>query len=159
MEWKDFLQLPIHIQKEYLENIIETYSATATDLAKMFGVTARTVLGVCNNDGIGVKFSRGKRMSSQQREKFNAFLGIKTEGYEPPAEDESIPAPDVSESNEDDNSQVDINIGELSKRMAMSKFSLDFCGKFDRDMIYNSISSMLPVGTDVHIEVRCEILT
>ena len=33
MEWQDFCNLPIHIQKEYLLNLIKLYSTTASDLA------------------------------------------------------------------------------------------------------------------------------
>lgn len=143
MEWKDFRNLPQDIQKTYMEQIMDTYSATATDFARMFGVTVNTVLRVCGDGGIGITFRHGRKMDARQRSEFDAFINRAAD----------IDAKSGGAYAENYSDDID-----ASEDMSMSGFELDFCGKLDMDMVSNSIAAMLPIGTNVRIKIRCEIL-
>lgn len=145
LAWAEFKDYPANIKREYINGLIQRFSVTATDLAAMFGVTSATVLKVCGEEDVGITFHRGKRMNAEQRMKFDEFL-------ESGETNEESPAPDVDVLGQNDvHSDTDAD-------MSMSAFSLRFDGKFDREMVYNSMAFMLPLGTNVRLEIRCEIL-
>lgn len=159
MIWKDFKAQPAHIQKLYIEDIVNTYHATATDLARMFGVTSATVLRCCGDDGLQIHFVKGKRMNKEQQERFERFL--LDEDVDPNVVNVDT-EPAVIEETHDieaapENMAIDINSGKQSVDMAMTSFGLSFSGKFNKDMLYNSIASMLPIGTQVKIDIQCTI--
>lgn len=163
MVWDEFIKLPTHIQKEYLTGLVEKYSATASDLGKMFGANPREVSSFCKQDEIGIHFSPGKRMNKEQREAFEAFLyQDKKEIVEDVSADNPI---DVSkdvpmeDKREESCPVIDIDNTKASGDMAMTEFKLTFDGKFNRDMLYNSIISMIPKGTKVKMEIKCDIET
>lgn len=145
LAWAEFKDYPANIKREYINGLIQRFSVTATDLATMFGVTSATVLKMCSEEDIGITFHRGKRMNAEQRMKFDEFL-------DDGRTDKKSPASDVDVLEQDDaHSDTDAD-------MSMSAFSLRFDGKFDREMVYNSMAFMLPLGTNVRLEIRCEIL-
>lgn len=147
--WDDFCELPIHIQKEYLLRLIQKYHTTASDLAKMFGIAAPVLSKYCGNEEIGIKFSRGKRMTKQERMAFREFCGDKDDDADDETVEEASDATEricVNEKNE---------VAKEQKDMAMTEFSLSFSGGFSREMIYNSLASMLPNGTEVKMEIKC----
>lgn len=146
MDWESFRGLPPAIQKEYLLDLIKRYSVTASDLAKMFGITAQTVTKYCKQDEIGIGFQCGKRMNRECRDRFEEFLSgdIHSEKQKNLVEQEETKL-------------IDINDTKESRNMKMTEFSLTFNGEFNYDMIYNSIMSMLPRGTNVRLEVKCTI--
>lgn len=41
--------------------------------------------------------------------------------------------------------------------MSMTEFTLSFSGNFNREMVYNSLVSMLPNGSSVELYIRCVI--
>lgn len=145
LTWDVFKDYPANIKREYLNGLIQKFSVTATDLAMMFGVTSATVLKVCNAEDVGITFHRGKRMNADQRMRFEEFLGNE-------AVEEKTPVSDVDILEQDGERDDPCN------DMSMSAFSLMFDGKFDREMVYNSMAFMLPLGTNVRLEIRCEIL-
>lgn len=145
LTWDVFKDYPANIKREYINGLIQKFSVTATDLAMMFGVTSATVLKVCSAEDIGITFHRGKRMNADQRMRFEEFLGNK-------AVEEKASAPNVDILEQDGERDDPCN------DMSMSAFSLMFDGKFDREMVYNSMAFMLPLGTNVRLEIRCEIL-
>ncbi|MDB7829192.1 hypothetical protein [Intestinimonas butyriciproducens] len=160
MAWKDFKAQPIHIQKMYIEDLMGVYDVTATDLARMFDVTPATVLRHCGKDGLDVRFTKGKHMNAQQRDMFEKFL--RDELNDDGGDIENVHAEEdvvvEHEDVEDETRQrIDINAGKQSADMNMTAFDLSFSGKFNRDMLYNSLSSMLPAGTEVKIDIRCTI--
>lgn len=157
--WDKFKKYPAHIQKLYMEHLIDTYYVNATDLAKMFGVNPATVRRYCAEVGLSGHFSRGKRMSQEQKDAFAHFLAgdidvPHNEGAEPNVPDQlkdhfyEIKQGVVSEP---------VAACEQTTGMAMTSFMLQFSGKFSRDMIFNSLSHMLPDDADVNIEIRCSI--
>lgn len=154
MAWKDFKAQPTNIQKLYIESIMNTYHATATDLARMFGVTPATVLRFCSDKELQINFVKGKRMDKEQQAKFERFLHDEDEAPNVVNfEAKPVDAPDVQP--EQNAVTIDINEGKQSTDMAMTSFELSFSGKFDKNMLYNSIASMLPIGTQVKIDIRC----
>ena len=74
MWWTDFKRLPKHAQEEYLSFLCNNFSVTATDVAKMFGVVASTVLKYIESQNLSIHFRRGQRMTRVQKEKWNRFL-------------------------------------------------------------------------------------
>lgn len=146
MSWEDFKRMPADIQKEYLLNLVRRYSTTASDLAKMFGITPVTVSKFCGTREIGIEFCRGKRMTKEQRAEFEKFLGQEdnTVQFVAPAQN---PEPEQSSSNT-----------RLSSCADMTGFSLCFEGAIHPEMVVNSIVSMLRPNANVRLEVRCSIL-
>ena len=161
MDWITFLGAPADIQKEYLTKTIERFGTTATDLAKMFKIDARTVSKFCAKPEIGIHFTAGKRMSKENKERFNEFLGV-----EPIQEPEVIHIVDeVVRNVETEPILVDpaVTVAEPTSEpvrtpgMAMTEFSLSFSGKADLRMIYNSLVAIIPDGADIKIDIQCSI--
>ena len=153
--WQDFCELPIHIQKEYLVNLINKYKTTASDLAKMFGITPQTVTKHCNGEDIGIHFSPGKRMPKESRYAFEQFCsGVDHEhGQEDVvvAKKEAVVEKDVCSIRENNATQ--------SPNMSMTEFALSFSGNFNQEMIYNSIATILPKGVPVKVDIKCFIMS
>lgn len=71
MKWDDFKRLPEDIQREYLEYLVKEYGATSDWVAKMLGVSYKT-LSRFSVKGI---FPKGRRRETQeQRERWREFL-------------------------------------------------------------------------------------
>lgn len=151
--WQDFCELPVHIQKEYLLNLINEYQTTASDLAKMFGITPQTVTKHCGIEEIGIRFSPGKRMTKESREAFEEFCN----GSEHQKE-EVVVTKKEQDPVKEDNEAVDLGDAASSSDMAMTEFTLSFSGNFNHDMIYNSIAFMLPKGTPVKMDIKCAVM-
>lgn len=148
--WKEFKKLPIHIQKMYIEDMIQKYSVSATDLARVFDCTSATVLNFCKQDGIGIKFSRGKSMTHEQQANFERMLsGDATDSGE---------CSNCEQDKLEENNEGEEDSGVSAHNMLMSGFSLQFVGAFNRDMIYNSLASIVPPGTNIQLDIRCSIL-
>lgn len=152
--WQEFCKLPIHIQKEYLLNLIQQYSTTASDLAKMFGITPQTVTKHCSADEIGIRFTPGKRMTKENRQAFDVFCGVveHKEKCEPVAVKKAVADTTAAEV------CAKIEDAVPSKDMAMTEFTLSFAGNFSRDMLCNSLLAMLPKGVPVKMDVKCSIM-
>lgn len=123
-------------------------------------VDASTVLRHCGKDGLDVRFTKGKHMNAQQRDMFEKFL--RDELNDDGGDIENVHAEEdvvvEHEDVEDETRQrIDINAAKQSADMNMTAFDLSFSGKFNRDMLYNSLCSMLPAGTEVKIDIRCTI--
>ena len=151
ISWQNFCELPIHIQKEYLLNLIDKYQTTASDLAKMFGITPSTVTKHCGHEEIGIHFSPGKRMNKEKRKAFEEFCCA----AEP--QEEVVVA-----KKEPDPAKIDgfIDLGNTTQSpdMAMTEFTLSFSGNFNREMICNSLASMLPKGVPVKLDIKCLVM-
>lgn len=146
ISWDEFRQMPPDIQKKYLLDMIDRYSTTASDLARMFGITPKTVTRFCGSREISIEFSRGKRMPKDRRVEFEKLL----------SGDDGTSAPNVQETE----SELDMRmvVDKPGKCMDMTAFSLCFEGILQPEMITNSIIAMLRPGSAVKIEVRCSVL-
>ena len=150
--WEAFKALPPDIQKIYVDRIIEKYHATASDLAKIFGVTSQTVTKHLQQ--FGISFAPGKKMPKDLVDEFNAFLHKND-----PADDVVDDTTEMEVTKEQELVPAVTPCVEMKRSgMTMTDFSLAFSGRYTPEMIHNSIAAMLPEGTDVHIEIRCCIL-
>lgn len=162
VSWSTFKSMPQDIQREYLNNLQKRFLPTATDLSRVFGVTASTITAYLG-DQLGIKFSPGKRMPKAYVSEFNQFL-----------DGRPFAAPTPSDSTISGDSEVIADYltgrkhghhdlgGVLELRdkpngMQMSEFSLVFDGEFNIETIHNSIASMIPKGSNVRIEIKCAI--
>lgn len=151
MSWDEFRQMPANIQKEYLLDLIHSYSTTASDLARMFGITPQTVTRVCGNSEIGIEFHRGKRMSKEQRSEFEKFLGKEEAAT-------TIVAEQQAERFAEQFFEQDAPILKPSSCADMTGFSMCFEGIIRPEMIMNSIIAMLRPDANVKLEIKCAIL-
>lgn len=143
MCWDEFRQIPADLQKEYLLDLIHKYSATASDLAKMFGITPQTVTRFCGGPEIRIDFPRGKRMPKDVRIEFEKFL----------AGNDSTLAPAELESN-----RTPVQPRTVISSMSMTDFSLCLEGNLNPEMITNSIIAIVGPDSNVKLEIKCSIL-
>lgn len=144
MMWQEFKEMPSDMQKEYIESLIQKYSVTASDLARMFGCRAVTVTKLCKSPEIDIEFKAGKRMTAEQRVRFGEFLSCVGSVVEDPVVDA-----------DEEEKMTDEDVEEDTKRtMEMNEFSIQFSGPFNPEMFYNSIRHIIPSGVDVEIEVE-----
>lgn len=162
MVWKEFKEMPKHIQKEYIENLIQKFSITAADLARMLDVHPHTVYKLCDSDGINIKFTRGKRMNKEQKAAFDLFLGKDQETSEPVHEELIDASEDCSEQPNDPPEFETTDIVQIRKSrynpMRLSDFNLNFDGEFNIDSLYNSLRYMIPNGLNVRLHISCEVV-
>lgn len=147
MPWDDFKKMPSHIQKEYLLDMIKRYSTTASDLARMFGITAATMTRHCGTSEIDISFTPGKRMPKEKRNEFEKLLSGTSGEVE-----------EVKESTNPPICDIDMSKSTASSNMAMTEFSLCFEGVICPETIANSLIAMIRPGANAKIEVKCSIV-
>ena len=125
----------------YIQNMVEKYHVTASDLGRLFGCHYATISRFCQKQGLHVPFAVGRRMSAEEKA---AFEKLFTQVAAPAQETAELECPDVEE---------------LDKvpPMSMRSFSVHFDGPFDPTMVLNSLSSILHDGERVSIYITCEI--
>ena len=171
MNWEDFKQMPERIQAEYITSLQKKYSATATDLAKMFGVKPLTVSRHVTSKNLNVTFHRGKSMTQAQREEWDKF--VNEDCMVDTADETPIVAPEILESNvqesevferenlEDSNPVVFCKPKESpvepERRMDMKMISMMFDGVIDIDAIANSMRLILGNHTNGSVEIICRL--
>ena len=139
--WAEFKRYPRDIQEMYIQNMVEKYHVTASDLGRLFGCHYATISRFCQKQGLHVPFAVGRRMSAEEKA---AFEKLFTQVVAPAQETAELECPDVEE---------------LDKvpPMSMRSFSVHFDGPFDPTMVLNSLSSILHDGERVSIYINCEI--
>lgn len=150
--WREFKAFPLDIQRSYIAGLIDRYHVNATDLGNLFGVTPMTVTRHCKDAEFGIEFPKGRRMSGEQKARFEAFLSGAAETEETVETEEVHDVEtDVSEEIRDENPQPG--------GMKMENFSIEFHGDFDPDMIRNSLMLMVSPGTQCNITINVSIDT
>lgn len=167
MTWDDFKQMPAYVQAEYITNLQKKFGVTAVDLGNMFGVRALTVRKHADANNLGIEFPRGHAMNATRRAEWAKFLG------EEEHEEVNAPAPaSLPESSEpvvfntdedeeksflqpeeDNNAVVPLE----PKAMCMKKFSLQFAGVIDVNMIANSLKLILGDKSEGELEIICNL--
>lgn len=152
MNWEDFKQMPERIQAEYITNLQEKYSATATDLAKMFGVKPLTVTRHVASKNLNVTFHRGKSMTASQKDEWNRFVSEERD-------DENIAeAPEAYEPEPQEVPNDEIKKGiESVRQMNMRMISIMFDGSIDIDSIANSLRLILGNQASGSVEIVCRL--
>lgn len=84
MSWQAFKEMPNDLQKEYIQKCVDTFGCSMHDLSLLFRVHPGTIIRNFNNIGIDMSaFKRGKRMTKEAQQKFNAWLSAKSAAAEP----------------------------------------------------------------------------
>ena len=160
MTWEDFKVMPADLQQLYLDILQDKFSVTGGKLTEMLGTTMMTFRKYCNANNLQPGFKCGRRMTPEEETAFNAFAKWETHG-----EEEIVSEYTTEESSEcyaETTEEVNLDAGTDNKAqvstMAMTSFHLSFAGNFSRDMLANSMSYIVPKGTKVRVDIRCEIL-
>lgn len=163
MAWADFQALPNDLKEEYLTKLIREYSVNAGNLAEMFGVKPASVLRVVKNQGLNVRFLRGKHPSEEQKEAFQNFmLGTpEQDACGIPGQDvESDMLADADEKNPDEVSGCEpeaIQTAQEKQATRLDSFSMSFSGEVNIDMIANSLKYILGAARSAKIQIVCEL--
>lgn len=144
--WAEFKMYPKDVQELYIQDMVEKYHVTASDLGRLFGCHYATVSKFCKQQGLRVPFSVGRRMSSEEKAAFQKLF-TETGTEEPPQE---------TPQDQEENGSEEVAGGAPS--MSLRSFSFSFDGPYDPVMVLNSLSSVLQEGDSVSIRIDCDIL-
>lgn len=166
MNWETFKKLPAMVQAEYITNLQNKYGVTAVDLGDMFGVRALTVRKHADANNLKVSFPRGHSMNAARRDEWNTFLGVTTRAIAENASESHVEEHPVAEPVEEvAESEVVVaqteSVAEIApvepKAMNMKKFSLQFVGVIDVNMIANSLKLILGSQSSGELEIICNL--
>lgn len=145
ISWNDFKALSPSMQGDYLNHMIDTYGANSKDLAGMFNINASTLRRHVHINDLQVQFSHRKVMKPQEKEAWDEMLeGIRN-------------APVVAGLDEENEVKYETLEDTESSRMQMDSFSLQFSGKIDLHMIYNSLLHILGENSSGKVEIICNL--
>ena len=82
IKWAEFTKLPKDLKEEYMNNLIEKYSANARTMADVFGVSVATVFRVVKSEELNVKFLKGKYPTGEKLEAFKTFMSGESDDTE-----------------------------------------------------------------------------
>lgn len=159
INWENFKQMPERIQAEYITNLQKKYNATATDLAKMFGVKPLTVTRHVISKNLSVTFHRGKSMTALQKDAWLKFLNPENSHGEESRETACIEpeAPISYEVQEKElKNDSDENV-ESAHGMSMRRISLMFDGVINVDAIANSLKLIIGNQSNGSVEIVCHL--
>ena len=156
--WAEFKEMPRDLQQMYLNTLQDKYSVTGTRLTEMLGTTMMTFRKYCVANGLQPGFKCGRRMTTEEEKAFQAFANweacdeVEIDAGDSLTTTEILQREDVHTWTNDEEIQND------RSAMAMTSFHLSFAGDFNRDMLANSLSCIIPKGTKVKIDIRCELM-
>lgn len=162
MSWEDFKKIPVDLQARYITNLQQNYGVTAVDLGGMFGVRALTVRKHAESNNLGVEFPRGHAMSASKKAEWNGFLGC-SEDVVQPEEAPSVPeveseAPHIFRREDDIVEERNDEITPIHpKTMNMKRFTIQFSGAIDVDMIANSMRLIIGNKAEGELEIICNL--
>ena len=166
IEWKSFKELSKELQTDYLNNLINTYNATAGAIAKMLGVTPSYFSKYIESTGLNIKFSKAVRRSQEQKDLWDVFLGIATrvEGEAEVLESmetDAVVMDNISDERQEESTKQEENTDQKSSRksMMMSRFEISFAGDIDIDMIANSLRTILGTSSSGQVRVICDLMS
>ena len=155
IEWKVFKRMNKELQNEYLEKLRKEYCVSKANLVELFNVSRSTLFRYFEEAGIDVRFGVGPRMSADQRNRWDEFLGkvservseVISETAEAAKTIEFISPPAPANACEDIHEMITERAEEAAPRMSMRKFTLNFDGPIDVDAVRNSLFYMLGENT------------
>ena len=164
--WESFKQMPKDLQEQYIKNLIDKYNVSYTNLVELFQVCTTTIRRYFEKQGINPGFYAGHRMNAQQKEVWAEFLGIEesetveseesetVESKEAVTDacDESIEEPVDAEDTDEEIESVNTEVSDTS--CVMGRFSVEFKGKIDVDMIANSLRMILGNNSNGRLRVE-----
>lgn len=158
--WESFKLMPKDLQEQYVKNLVEKYSVTYTNLSELFEVSVTTVRKYFNKQGIVPGCQVGHRMNAAQRIVWADFLGIEEEQEEEVVEieEEAVVCEDhvedVCEPEEVEPEAEPLKSEPVKPSCAMNRFSVEFKGKIDVDMIANSLRMILGNNSNGRLRVE-----
>lgn len=155
--WDSFKQMPKDLQEQYVKNLVEKYGATYTNLSELFEMSVTTVRKYFSKQGIDPGCHVGHRMNAEQRSVWMEFLGVEEESIE--AEIEKIETcADIAEESGDTEEivpETESPKPEVVKpSCTMKRFTVEFNGHIDVDMIANSLRMILGDGSNGNLRVE-----
>ena len=156
MKWAEFCELPRDLKEEYLKNLIEKYSVSARVLATMFGVTPVTVFRMVEKEKLDIEFSKGRRMSYEQKVDFDRFLADDLSIEETPTMND-VECQDEPENSVNIEEPVTCEYERSEPKTKLDGFTMNFSGQIDVDMIANSLRYILGSGSNARVQIICEL--
>lgn len=156
--WESFKQMPKDLQEQYIKNLIDKYNVSYTNLVELFQVCTTTIRRYFEKQGINPGFYAGHRMNAQQKEVWAEFLGIEEsetiESEEAVTDvcDESTEEPVDAEDTDDEIEVANPKVAKPS--CVMKRFSVEFKGPIDVDMIANSLRMILGDNSNGSLRVE-----
>ena len=138
--WESFKQMPKDLQEQYVKTLVEKYGATYTNLSELFEVSVTTIRKHFDKQGIVPGCQVGHRMNAAQRIVWADFLGVEEE-----QEEEVVEIQEETEVCEESTEPEDepVKPEPVKPSCAMNRFSVEFKGQINVDMIANSLRMIL----------------
>lgn len=152
--WKEFCRFPKDIKEEYLNNLINKYSANARNMADMFDVSVATVFRIVKKENLNVKFQKGRHPTGSEAEQFEKFLsGLNV------VDDDTCQVEEAVVQEPETGADIpDIDEMESSTHQTrLDAFTMSFSGRVDVNMIANSLRYVLGQCNSAKILISCEI--
>ena len=144
--WESFKQMPKDLQEQYVKNLVEKYGATYTNLSELFEVSVTTIRKYFEKQEIIPGCQVGHRMNAAQRVVWAEFLGIEEEEESVEISEETeVPeeiVEDTAESEKEPETET-VKLEPAKSACEMNRFSVEFKGQIDVDMIANSLRMIL----------------
>lgn len=144
--WAEFSRLPKDLKEEYMNNLIEKYSANARTMADIFGVSVATVFRVVKNEDLNVKFLKGKHPAGEKEVALSRFMNGREEAPRAESMSEAVVTQEASNKVDESPAQTKLN-----------SFTMNFSGEINVDMVANSLRYILSHGKTAKIQISCEI--
>lgn len=159
MQWQEFKAMPPDIQARYLGGLVDKFDVNAHQLGTMFGVSGQSVVNIMARNKLSVALNK-KPMDKDKKDQFMAFVrngGVEkttaentNETLEKP--EEPIKAtPMKTETTEEPAHEMEME----TNNFHMSNFNINMNGKFNKETFFKSITTLIPDGTEVEMEIRC----
>lgn len=137
-----FRELDLDSQKEYLHFLVTRYNATAGAVANMFGISSNTICKILKETSCNDLFSRGRRMTMEQKQDWLRFLANETTEQTRQKEDDT-----------DDEMTTVVAIHPA----AMQSFCLTYTGDIDLASIARQLNGLINGGRVSRLAISCEL--
>ena len=152
MQWKEFTSLPKDLKEEYMNYLINEFSANARSMAALFGVSVPTVFRLVKNEGLNVKFLKGRYPSGEKEDAFRRFVDG-TPDVET-SDDVEIAVLDEVKSTPCDAAKKE----SVATTTRLDGFTMNFSGDINVEMIANSLRYILGSNNKAKIQIVCELV-
>lgn len=167
MDWAEFCRLPKDLKEEYLNNLIQKFSANARTMADIFGVSTPTIFRMVKKESLNINFLKGRHPSGEKEEALKRFLNGDDSVQDELVEIVSEPTVEGNCDSEPECSNVqdavDVNAPDVVHPMETPKtrldsFTMNFSGEINVDMIANSLRYILASCKQAKIQIICELV-
>lgn len=150
IQWKLFKELDDESKNEYISYLADRFNVTGNELAEMFDCNVSTVRRYVNTLPTAEKFTRGRRMSKDQREEWNKF--ISGEGRSE-VKERGSQATGAVEQKPEKPSEPTATAKDTIQRM--ERVTLSFDGPIDIRAIFELLKKFVREDSVTKLEVSC----